>query len=624
MEKEDQKNFILALVLMVGFLWLYQSFIVDPRAKAREAAEAQRQEEIANAPPEPERETIQRAATREEALADPDRKAIAFDGPKVSGSINLKGARIDNLTLDKEKILVDSDESIHLFRPETGPNGYYAAYGWSWPEMNRETQKIGKVGTDKANWKVRRGSPETLTPSSPVVIEFENSNIKIEREISLDDNYMFTFVDTVTNKSSGDLDLDFWGSVNRFGRQQDFLPATDPKALPNGELLAHEGKIGILNNELKLRKYKALADEKTIKGSDANGFFTSTQGGWIGLTDKYWMGVLIPQQDLAFTASTTYKAAVPEKPNSIAATRINVSRTNITLQPGESTTVTNRIFAGSKRLEALRAYEKELDIPRFNDAIDWGMFYFLTKPFYSVIMWLKGLLGSFGLAILGFTVLVKLVLFPLYNSSYRSMAKMKKLSEPMKEIRERFAADRQRQQQEIMKLYKETGANPIAGCLPILATIPIFFALYKTLYVTIEMRHESFLWLNDLAAPDPTAALNLFGALGFLFTAESIKSIPLIGFIIGIGALPILYGVTMWAMQSLNPEPEDPMQKRIFALLPIIFTFVFAGFAGGLVLYFVWNNILTLLQQYTIMRRQGVETRLGTIIAKRLGKKEGA
>ena len=215
------------------------------------------------------------------------------------------------------------------------------------------------------------------------------------------------------------------------------------------------------------------------------------------------------------------------------------------------------------------------------------------------------MLGSFGLAILGFTVLVKLVLFPLYNASYRSMAKMKKLSEPMKEIRERFAADRQRQQQEIMKLYKETGANPVAGCLPILATIPIFFALYKTLYVTIEMRHESFLWLQDLAAPDPTALLNGFGLFGFLVSAESIKSIPLLGIFIGIGALPVLYGLTMWAMQSLNPPPDDPMQRRIFAFLPLIFTFVFAGFAGGLVLYFVWNNILTILQQYTIMRRQG-------------------
>ena len=509
MEKEDQKNFILALVLMVGFLWLYQSFIVDPRAKAREAAEAQRQEEIANAPPEPERETIQRAATREEALADPDRKAIAFDGPKVSGSINLKGARIDNLTLDEEKILVDSDESIHLFRPETGPNGYYAAYGW-WASD-------GYIANYDEEW--TPVSRNNLTVGSPIKLTMTRSSITIDREISLDDDYMFTITDTVTNGSSRPRTLQSRGTVRRYGRPQDFLPATDPKALPNGELLAHEGLIGVLNDELKIRKYKAVADGKTIKGSDSNGFFKSTKGGWIGLTDKYWMGALVPQQDLEFTAFSAYEAA-DEVKDTIAETEASIRGANVTLQPGESTTVTNRIFAGSKRLEALRAYEKELDIPRFNDAIDWGMFYFLTKPFYSVIMWLKGLLGSFGLAILGFTVLVKLVLFPLYNSSYRSMAKMKKLSEPMKEIRERFAADRQRQQQEIMKLYKETGANPIAGCLPILATIPIFFALYKTLYVTIEMRHESFLWLNDLAAPDPTAALNLFGALGFLFTGR--------------------------------------------------------------------------------------------------------
>ena len=613
MEKEDQKNFILALVLMVAFLWLYQSMFVDPRVEAQKAAEAQRQEEIATAPPEPEQVVVDRAATREEALANPDRQEIAFDGPKVSGSINLDGARIDNLSLDQEKILVDSDEYIHLFRPENGPNGYYAAYGW-WASD-------GYIANyDEAWTPVTRNN---LTPSSPIRLTMTRSSVTIDREIALDDDYMFTITDTVTNGSSRARTLQSRGTVRRYGRPQDFLPATDPKALPNGELLAHEGMIGVLNKELKIRKYKAVADGKTIKGSDSTGSFTSTEGGWMGLTDKYWMGALIPQQDLEFTASSAYKAADDLK-GTVAETEVSIRGASFTLQPGESRTVTNRIFAGAKRLEALRAYEKELGIPRFNDAIDWGMFYFLTKPFYNVIIWLKGLLGSFGLAILGFTVLVKLVLFPLYNSSYRSMAKMKKLSEPMKEIRERFAADRQRQQQEIMKLYKETGANPIAGCLPILATIPIFFALYKTLYVTIEMRHESFLWLNDLAAPDPTSALNLFGLLGFLFSAESIKSIPLIGFIIGIGALPILYGVTMWAMQSLNPPPEDPMQKRIFALLPIIFTFVFAGFAAGLVLYFVWNNILTLIQQYTIMRRQGVETGFDKFLAKRFGNKEGA
>ena len=613
MEKEDQKNFVMALVLMVAFLWLYEVFISSPNRRAQEAAEAQRQEQIANAPPEPIREIIQRAATREDALQSEDRKDIAFNGPKVSGSINLKGARIDNLTLNEEKILVDSDESIHLFRPDNGPNGYYAAYGW-WASD-------GYIASFNDDW--TPVSRNNLTPSSPIKLTMTRSSITIDREIALDDNYMFTITDTVTNGSTRPRTLYTKGTVRRYGRPQDFLPATDPNALPNGEILAHEGLIGIVDGTLKLRKYKALKDGKTIKGSDDDGRIESSEGGWIGLTDKYWMGALIPQQDLNFTASSGYEAADDDK-GTVAETEVSLSGERFQLQPGESRTVTNRIFAGAKRLEPLRAYKRDLDIPRFDDAIDWGMFYFLTKPFYNVIVWLKGILGSFGLAILGFTVLVKLVLFPLYNASYRSMAKMKKLSEPMKEIRERFAADRQRQQQEIMKLYKETGANPIAGCLPILATIPIFFALYKTLYVTIEMRHESFLWLNDLAAPDPTSALNLFGLLGFLVSAESIKSIPLIGFIIGIGALPILYGLTMWGMQSLNPPPDDPMQKRIFAMLPIIFTFVFAGFAGGLVLYFVWNNILTLIQQYTIMRRQGVETGLDRFLAKRFGKKEGA
>ncbi|MEO0720890.1 MAG: membrane protein insertase YidC, partial [Pseudomonadota bacterium] len=251
--------------------------------------------------------------------------------------------------------------------------------------------------------------------------------------------------------------------------------------------------------------------------------------------------------------------------------------------------------------------------------VDWGFLYFLTKPFFEILLWLESKLGSFGWAILAFTVLVKLPLIPLYNTSFKAMAKMKKLTEPMKEIRERFAADPKRQQQEIMALYQKEKANPLAGCLPILATIPIFYALYKTLFVTLEMRHEPFGYISDLAAPDPTAIGNLFGLLPW--AATDVKSIPILGLIIGIGILPLLYGISMAILQSLNPPPPDPTQRMVIMLLPIIFTFVFAGFAAGLVLYWVWNNVLTLIQQYYIMRRNGAETEIGKFIAKRLGRK---
>jgi YidC/Oxa1 family membrane protein insertase len=280
--------------------------------------------------------------------------------------------------------------------------------------------------------------------------------------------------------------------------------------------------------------------------------------------------------------------------------------------------MSNAIFAGAKEYEVVNAY-KAAGIPRFDDSIDWGnILYYITRPFFALLNWLKTQIGSFGLAILALTLLIKVPLIPLYNQSYKSMAKMKKLAEPMKEIQERFKGDPQRRQQEIMKLYQREKANPLAGCVPILLTIPIFFALYKTLYVTIEMRHTPFLFLQDLSAPDPTALANLFGLLPI--AAADIKAIPILGLIIGIGILPILYGVTMAGIQALSPPPPDPTQRTIMMALPFVFMFVFGGFASGLVLYWVWSNILSLIQQYYIMRRNGVETELDKLIRRLLGR----
>jgi YidC/Oxa1 family membrane protein insertase len=373
--------------------------------------------------------------------------------------------------------------------------------------------------------------------------------------------------------------------------------------------------MGVVDSELRLQKYKPLLQSKKISGEAQDGTFFSDEGGWWGLTDMYWMGALVPEQTRAFTASVNRASLARNGP-----LEVRTEGAAVEIAPGASITAENRFFAGAKEFEVLQGYEKS-GLPRFVDAIDWGWAYFLTKPFFYVLHWLNGYLGSFGWSILAFTVLVKLPLVPLYNASFKSMAKLKKLQEPMKQLNERFAADPQRKQQELMKLYKEEGANPIGGCLPILATIPIFYALYKVLYISLEMRHAPFAYVKDLSAPDPTAIGNLFGLIPF-WSGADVKSIPIIGIIIGIGILPILYGATMAALQSLSPPPPDKMQARIIMAMPIVFMFVFGGFAAGLVMYWVWSNVLTFIQQYIIMRMNGVETELGKFVATRLGLKK--
>ncbi|MEL6473373.1 MAG: membrane protein insertase YidC [Pseudomonadota bacterium] len=599
MEQEDQRNFIIAMVLMIAFVWGYQTFIIEPQTQARRAAqEAAAAAEEAAAPPVDEVPLAPAiAATVEDALGADTR--IPFDGPGVDGSIRLAGARIDDLNLHRHYLTVAREQELRLLRPENAEYGYYASYYW----LDESGRALAGLN---ANWTLVSG--EQLTPSTPVVLSFQRDGVEIRRTITLDDNYMFTFEDVVTNLGAEQRLLRPYGSIRRQGDWKDFLEATDPGSAGDSAIV-HQGLIGVLGGELKLRKYKGLSQDKGIKGDTV-----TDEGGWLGFTDKYWMGALVPDQSREFTGDFARRARDEGQ-----ILEVKTEGAEYVLAPGQSITATNRLFAGAKNLKLLQGYEADLGIPRFDDAVDWGFLYFLTKPFFEILLWLESKLGSFGWAILAFTVLVKLPLIPLYNTSFKAMAKMKKLTEPMKEIRERFAADPKRQQQEIMALYQKEKANPLAGCLPILATIPIFYALYKTLFVTLEMRHEPFGYISDLAAPDPTAIGNLFGLLPW--AATDVKSIPILGLIIGIGILPLLYGISMAILQSLNPPPPDPTQRMVITLLPIIFTFVFAGFAAGLVLYWVWNNVLTLIQQYYIMRRNGAETEIGKFIAKRLGRK---
>lgn len=601
MEQQDQRNFIIFIVISVLFLFAYQTFIVEPDVERRQVAEQQAriEQEVADtvAPP------VQRAESMDEAIARDAR--IDFDGPGVDGSIRLTGALIDDLSLKNYYDTVARTNEIRLFRPEAASNGYYGAWYW----LDEQGRRI--MGFDDT-WTLVSG--QKLTPTTPITLRFEEDGIRVDREIALDDKFMFTFTDTLTNTSGATRRLRPSGAVRRHGEQNAFLEATTPGAAKDRGIV-YLGLLGVMEGSLVKKGYKKLAKNEMVSE-------TTDEGGWIGLTDKYWLGALVPDQAQAFSATTNL---INRSDGPLL--EVRTVGTEIAIPAGASAVSTQRLFAGAKTLDVLRTYENELGLPRFDDAIDWGIFYFLTKPFFAALVFLKGKVGSFGLAILAFTVLVKLVLFPLYNKSYASMAVLRKnterIKEPMERIQKQFKDDPQRKQQEIMALYKKENINPLAsmgGCLPLLATMPIFFALYQVLFVTIEMRHEPFMWLKDLAAPDPTAIGNLFGLLPW--AAETVKDIPILGFIIGIGILPLLYGGTMFVSQSMGTPPTDPMQRRMIMFLPLIFMFVFGGLAGGLVMYFVWNMLLQIPQQYYIMRRNGVETGLDKYIKKKFGKGE--
>lgn len=608
MDPQDQRNFIIAMVLMIAFVFGYQTFVVQPQQEARNEAQQQAEaEQEATVPQAGDtgEQNISAAESVDEALSSNSR--ITLDADRVDGSVRLRGAILDDLQLKDHFTTVEKINELRLLRPTNFDYGYFAS--WYWFDGNQP------VAGPSADWQVS-GNP-TLSTGNPVTLTYEGNGVSIERTISVDDNYMFTYTDAVTNTGSEQRTLAPLGSIRRQGEWKDFLDATDPGSSKTTGM-AHMGLIGVFDDNLTWRNYKNMDQGKGLKDADDIGVRRGSEGGWLGFTDKYWMTSLIPEQQYEFAGR--YQRLSRETGPVMQLTVASAGRV---IEPGETITSENRIFSGAKELAVLDAYQ-EAGVPRFEDAIDWGnILYYITKPLFSLLRWLEGMVGTFGLAILALTVLVRLPLVPLYNQSYKSMAKMKNLAEPMKEIQERFKEDPQRRQQEVMKLYQREKANPIAGCIPILLTIPVFFALYKVLYVTIEMRHAPFLYIRDLSAPDPTAIGNLFGLLPW--AAADVKAVPIIGIVIGIGILPILYGVTMSGIQALSPPPTDPTQKMIMRFLPLIFMFVFGGFAAGLVLYWVWSNVLSLVQQYFIMRRNGVETELDKLVGRLLGhKKEDA
>jgi len=604
MDPQDQRNFILAMVLMVLFVFVYQSLVLEPEARrANEAREKALAQAAADLPVAAADIAAPVTAPLNVSDALTQTKRIPFDAARVDGSIRLRTAEIDDLKLKDHFKTVARQEPLRLLRPLTSDEGQRSGYNasWTWTVLNQEGTRYINVLRPEDSWQSQTTS---MSAGETAELSFARGGLQIDRKISVDENYMFSYTDTLSNKSGRPLTLSPNGYVQRYGAWKDFLEETETGSSRKMGL-AHQGLIGVFDTELTLRNYKNLSKNKGLKKADETGTRRAETGGWVGLTDMYWMTALVPAQGRSFKASIKQKDDMLE---------LWIDAQDVQLAPGQSLTLTNQIFAGAKEYDAARAYQ-EAGIPRFEDSIDWGnILYYITRPFFALLNWMKTQIGSFGWAILALTLLIRVPLIPLYNQSYKSMAKMKKLAEPMKELQERFKADPQRRQQEIMKLYQQEKANPLAGCIPILLTIPIFFALYKVLYVTIEMRHTPFWFISDLSAPDPTAIGNLFGLLPI--AAADIKAIPLLGFIIGIGILPILYGVTMAGIQALSPPPPDPTQRTIMMALPFVFMFVFGSFAAGLVLYWVWSNILSLFQQYFIMRRNGVETELDKLVGR--------
>ena len=573
----DQKNlvvaFALSLIVLIGFQYLY----IEPREAERQrlAEETAAQSEQVEPPDAlqtdlaPEFSTgavVNEAPAAEPAAPQPPARRVALETARLQGSISLRGGRIDDVVLaDYFDRIGEGAENIRLFEQADSDDAYFGEFGW-WA---RAEQGLS-LPTGDTVW----DAPDAaLTTETPLVMTWDNGQgLAFTRTVEVDENFLFTVTDTVTNTTPGDVALGTYGRLNRNGT---------PDTL--GFFILHEGPVGVLGETLEEVDYDDLRD---VRNKDF-----ASQGGWIGITDKYWLAALIPDQSSEINARFLYRSD-----GGPARYGTNYRTDREIVPAGGSYTVTHRLFAGAKEVEVIDSYEDAYNITLFHKAIDWGWFHFLTRPLFYILHFFYGIAGNFGVAILLLTVLVKLAFFPLANKQYESMSKMKALHPKMIQLRERYADDKMRQQQELMALYKKEKVNPLAGCMPILIQIPVFFALYKTLFVTIEMRHQPFFgWIKDLSAADPLTPLNLFGLIPWDPPS-----------FIAIGIWPLIMGLTMYLQQKMNPQPADPIQAKVLMAMPIVFTFILAPFPVGLVIYWTWNNVLSIAQQWVIMRRMGV------------------
>jgi YidC/Oxa1 family membrane protein insertase len=586
----ENRNFLLAAVLSMAVLLGWQYFFIEPQVEAERAVQAERsatEEALAdsaipqvlesrpNSPADLVGEgTLLTGLPRDLALSQSER--VQIDTDLLAGSISLTGARIDDLQLHTYHETVDpTSPEIVLFSPANSISPYFAEFGWTAPAAAGL-----KLPSRDTVWTVPAGA--SLTANNPITFTHDNGEgLVFKRTVTLDENYMFTVEQNVVNNSGAPVTLYPYGLVSRTGTPE-----------VEGFFILHEGLIGMLGEEGLIEiDYDDIEDEREIK-------YTTTEG-WLGITDKYWATVLIPERGREFDARFS------EGPNP----RKNVYQTDylgvegVTAAPGATISHKAQLYAGAKVVEMIDGYEAE-GVFRFEFMIDWGWFSYLTKPLFIGLDYVYGLVGNFGIAILIVTVIIKLFFFPLANRSYEAMSKMKKLQPNMEKLREQYADDKMEQQKQIMELYKKEKVNPLAGCLPVVIQIPVFFALYKVLFVTIEMRHAPFYgWIQDLSAPDPTTLFNLFGLIPWDPPS-----------LLMVGVWPLLMGITMFVQQRMNPAPADPTQQMIFTWMPVFFVFILASFPAGLVIYWAWNNLLSVLQQGVIMRRQGVPIELFTNI----------
>ena len=567
----EQKNLFLAIGISIFIIVIFQFLVPTSINKSIESVE---NEVLAPATSIDEQKTniIEIIKPKEDVLLV--NKRINIETPSVTGSINLQGAILDDLTLSNYKVsMEEGSKNIDLLSPDGTANPYYIEFGWK--ALNNQSTQLPNLET------IWEADSSNLTPGNSVRLSWTSSeNNTFIMNFTVDENYMFSVKQEVINNSSSKLEIYPYRLIKRINT---------PKTI--NFFILHEGLISLVNDELLEKGYDDLLDDCSSSMPIKDSFCDAkAQGGWLGFTDKYWMSVLIPDPNEPINVNYRHGN------NGRDSYRMGYVGQVFNVAPGNSISYNGKVFAGAKKLNILSQYDKSLSIERFTDSIDWGWFAFLTKPVSYAINWFYGYAGNFGLAIIAFTILMRLILFPLAHASFKSMAKMKKLQPEMQRLKETYPNDRQKMQQELMALYKREGANPVAGCLPILVQIPIFFSLYKVLFVTIEMYHAPFYgWIHDLSAPDPLGILTVFGLISW--------DVPEALSIINIGILPIIMGLTMWLQQKLNPAPADATQAKIFALLPFVFTFVLAGFAAGLVLYWSVNNILSIAQQWFIQRK---------------------
>ena len=588
MDNENSRNTITFAVIAMLMLLAYNLFVLQPAEKKR-AAELAHQKLVAT-----QQAALPAAAasathvvTRSEALAQSAR--VLVNAPALTGSIALKGARIDDLYLAQYPVsLAKGAPKVELFRPEGVPQAYFAEFGWA-----------GAAGVPDATTVWTQTGGDVLSPGHPVILTYDNGRgLVFTRTIAIDDHFMFTLTDQVANRGPAPVTLAAYGSVQHQGK---------PVLTPN--ILIHEGGVGALGekHELRLQAFKDWKDKGDTSIQDT--------GGWVGLTDKYWLAAVIPDQTHAvkggFRISTVngidvYEANFVGQPHVIA--------------PGGGAVETRRLFAGAKRVDLLQAYERDLNIPNLDNAVDWGNLWFITRPVFWLLSTFHGLTGNWGVAILLMTLVVKILLFPLAKRGFDSASKMKKLQPKLEEIRKKNEKDPAKAQQETMALYQAEKVNPLAGCLPILVQIPILYALSKVLWVSSEMRQAPFFgWIHDLSARDDSSFVNLFGLIPW-----DPGSTPLIGGILGgvlhIGVWPLLYGFTQWLSTSMSPPASsDPSQKIVYQLMPVMFTVMMAQTPSGLLIYWAWSGTLTIVQQYVIMHRAGVDNPIDGAIARLTG-----